>query len=363
MNKDWLHKKTTQKIIAALGGGDKARFVGGCVRNTVLGLPVADIDIATIHPPEETVRLCATQGIKTIPTGIAHGTVTALLDKETFEITTLRRDIKTNGRHAQVVFSTDWTEDAQRRDFTMNTLLMDAHGSLYDPLGNGLADAQARRVIFVGDPAQRIREDVLRILRFFRFHAYYGAGEADSKALAACAAHAHLIPSLSRERITQEYLKIHASENAAATLKLMKDHNVLPELAVYDIPHFDQLETMARLTKSELSAREKYLILSSAQKKQIASIEKAVREGRFDSEENIQKTIYYHGREATRAAYLLTIEKIYNKHIQTIDFFDSPTFPLTGEDLIAQGYEQGPQLGQKLAALEKEWVENGFRFK
>jgi poly(A) polymerase len=362
MIRNWLDKKDAQKIISVLGGGENARFVGGCVRNTVLGIPVTDMDIATKHTPDKVMTLCAEQGIKTIPTGIDHGTVTALVEGQTFEITTLRRDVDTDGRHAKVAFSEDWLEDAQRRDFTMNTLLMDEKGNIYDPLECGIEDAQASRVIFVGDPSQRIREDVLRILRFFRFHAVYGEGTPDAAALKACAAHANLIPNLSKERITQEYLKILASDNARPTLELMQNHNVLSELTDFRGHNFDRLDLIGRLSGFEPDAREKYLILSGAQKKKIKAIETAIEKGCFDSEEDIQKTLYYFGRETTRAAYLRTIGKIHKKHVETIDFFNIPEFPLSGQDLLAKGIKQGPELGKKLKQLEKEWVDNGFKF-
>jgi poly(A) polymerase len=204
-------------------------FVGGCVRNAVLGLPPGDCDLATIHPPFEVTRRLEDVGIKVVPTGIDHGTVTAVVDGKPFEITTLRRDVETDGRHAVVSFTQDWSLDAQRRDFTINTLLADGAGNLYDPTGDGLSDLEAGRVVFVGDPVQRIAEDYLRILRFFRFYAFYGRGRPDAAALAACRAAAGKIADLSRERVTQEILKIIAADGAADILEIMAAQNVMKD--------------------------------------------------------------------------------------------------------------------------------------
>ena len=181
----WLNAPETARLFAALtAGGGEARFVGGCVRNALIGAPVADLDIATDIVPDEVVRRLEAAGIAAVPTGIAHGTVTAIVDHKPFEITTLRRDVSTDGRRATVAFTTDWREDAARRDFTFNALYATAAGEVIDMTG-GLADLEARQVRFIGEPAHRIAEDYLRILRFFRFHAWYGRGELDSSGLAA----------------------------------------------------------------------------------------------------------------------------------------------------------------------------------
>lgn len=225
-----MKAQSTRAVMEALGEG-QALFVGGCVRNALLGREVEDIDIATKHTPEKVMDLLAKADIKTIPTGIDHGTVTAIIDKQGFEITTLRKDVETDGRRAVVAFSQSWEEDAQRRDFTMNTLLMNADGDVFDPTGIGLEDLKAGRVVFVGEAKDRIAEDILRILRFFRFHAMYGKGEADSEALQACKAYADKIPSLSKERITQEFFKIMSIDNPVAILTLMFENGILLELS------------------------------------------------------------------------------------------------------------------------------------
>ena len=191
----------TRAVVGALeaaGGAGCARFVGGCVRNALTGHPVADIDIATTLTPDEVIAALVAARLKAVPTGVDHGTITAVSGGKPFEITTLRRDVETDGRHAVVAFTEDWVEDARRRDFRLNALYADAEGRLYDPTGEGVADARAGRIVFVGDPKTRIREDALRILRFFRFLAWYGRGEPDGPSLAACGALARAGPAAFR---------------------------------------------------------------------------------------------------------------------------------------------------------------------
>src|SRR6202043_3407136 len=207
----WMGEAATRAVLRALGAeGGAARFVGGCVRDALLGRAIGDIDIATPLAPEEVMRRLEAAAIKAVPTGIAHGTVTAVVPPRHFEITTLRRDVETFGRHARVAFTDDLAADAARRDFTMNALFLDADGNLFDPMG-GLPDLRAGRVRFVGNAETRIREDVLRLLRFYRFHAHYGSGEADTAARAACRDLAHLLPTLSGERVAAETLKLLAA--------------------------------------------------------------------------------------------------------------------------------------------------------
>src|SRR5207248_6741100 len=206
----WIEEPATRAMLAALKEADiAARFVGGCVRDAILGRPIADIDLATPARPEEVIAALEKAGIKAVPTGIAHGTVTAVVPPRHFEITTLRRDVETYGRHAKVAFDADWAEDAARRDFTINAIYLDPDGTLYDPVG-GLADLEAHRVRFVGDPAQRIAEDVLRVLRYYRFEARFGGGTGDPEARAACRAAVPLLPKLSAERVAQELLRLMA---------------------------------------------------------------------------------------------------------------------------------------------------------
>ena len=228
---DWLTREPTRTVFAALTAeGAQARAVGGAVRNALMGVPVKDVDIATTALPEEVLALAERAGLHAIPTGIEHGTVTVVADKTAFEVTTLRRDIETFGRHAKVTFTTDWREDAMRRDFTMNALYCDASGKVHDPLG-GYGDLKAGRVRFIGDARQRIREDYLRILRFFRFGAQYGdAAAPDAAGLAAAAAEKAGMAQLSGERIRSELLLLLAAPGAVAALRSMRDVGIIAPL-------------------------------------------------------------------------------------------------------------------------------------
>ncbi len=226
---DWRTQPGTQALCAVLeGAGHRALFVGGCVRNALLGVPVADVDIATDALPSEVTRLAEGAGLRVVPTGIDHGTVTVIVEGVPHEVTTFRSDIETDGRRAVVAFATDIVEDAARRDFTMNALYADARGQVVDPLG-GLPDLLARRVRFVGDPQHRIREDYLRILRFFRFHAHYGdpMQGLDAEGLAACAELADGLAGLSRERVGAEMRKLLAAPDPAPSVAAMAQAGVL----------------------------------------------------------------------------------------------------------------------------------------
>src|SRR6201993_2254189 len=224
----WMVEPATRDVIEALGAGEvQARFVGGSVRDALLGRQIEDIDIATPARPERVIELLEKHGIKVVPTGLAHGTVTAIAGTPPrhFEITTLRRDVETYGRRARVAFDADWAADAARRDFTINDIFLDPDGTLHDPVG-GLADLRARRVRFVGDPATRIAEDVLRLLRYYRFEARFGTGTGDAEARAACRAAAHLLPSLSAERVSQELVKLLEAADPIAVLRMMQKDGV-----------------------------------------------------------------------------------------------------------------------------------------
>ncbi|HKO06151.1 MAG TPA: CCA tRNA nucleotidyltransferase, partial [Alphaproteobacteria bacterium] len=223
----WMTAPATERVLAALGAkGAEVRFVGGCVRDAILGRPVKDIDIATHDPPEAVIALLEAAGIKVVPTGVAHGTVTAVVGPDHFEITTLRRDVETYGRRAKVAFTGDWAADAARRDLTINALFAAPDGTLYDPFG-GLEDLRQGRIRFVGDARTRIREDVLRLLRFFRFFAHYGKPPPDAEALAACRELAPLLPTLSGERVAAETLKLLAAPEPASVVALMIEAGIV----------------------------------------------------------------------------------------------------------------------------------------
>src|SRR4051794_39436851 len=243
----WMREPATRALLDALRrGGIEARFVGGCVRDALLCRPSADIDLATPARPEAIIAALEKAGIKAVPTGIEHGTVTAVLPPRHFEITTLRRDVETYGRHARVAFDADWSEDAARRDFTINALYLDPEGTVHDPVG-GLADLAAHRVRFVGEPARRIAEDVLRVLRYYRFEARFGHGEGDEAARAACRAAVPLLRTLSAERVAQELLRLLAIADPVRALTMMRDDGVLAAI----LPEATRLERLERLIAVE----------------------------------------------------------------------------------------------------------------
>ena len=321
---EWMRAPQTVKVMDALGPG-KARFVGGCVRNMLLGLEIGDVDIATLWTPDEAAARLQDAGIKVVPTGIDHGTVTAVIDKVPFEITTLRKDIETDGRRALVGFTTDWREDALRRDFTMNTLLADMDGNIYDPTDVGLKDLEARRVRFVGDPETRIKEDYLRILRFFRFHAAYGKGEPDKEALNACKAHASNISSLSRERITQEVFKILSVENPVEILSVIFDNKILPGFV---FPEYEpelmrhactfqnrfglafiasRIFILAGLSLKNVEAMEQILLLPKVFKKDIEAISQVLSLLPLNKDHAVRAAIYRFGRVPAAQALMIQL--------------------------------------------------------
>lgn len=374
----WMQNPETQKVMRALDGeGRHALFVGGCVRNQLLNKPVEDIDIATVFNPDQVVVLLRDADIKAIPTGIKHGTITAVVEGKPFEITTLRHDVETDGRHAEVSFTDDWVEDAKRRDFTMNTLLADMEGNIYDPLGQGLADLKARKVIFVGEPAERIAEDYLRILRFFRFHAYYGEGEMDKAALLACQGAADRITSLSRERITSEFLKILGSGDAANVLKIMFSHKVLGDifeskydakslqvLNDYQVEH-DAINIISRLyvvNGYQPKFHENVLRLTHKQKNFLVKLVMATRPDIFMEAKSLKKAIFHHGNELMVQGYLVWLSqdgaRVDSALLDILQNWQAPECPITGEQLITEGYVTGPDLGQELERRKEEWLES-----
>jgi len=241
----WMTEPATLAVLGALAaGGAEARFVGGAVRDALLGRPIGDIDIATPATPERVIGLLEKRGIKVVPTGLAHGTVTAIAGTPPrhFEITTLRRDVETYGRHARVAFDADWAADAARRDFTINAIFLAPDGTIHDPVG-GLADLRARRIRFVGDPATRIAEDVLRLLRYYRFEAWFGTGNGDPQARLACRAAAHLLPSLSAERVAQELIKLLETPDPLPVLHMMQEDGVLA-IILLEAQRLDRLRQM-----------------------------------------------------------------------------------------------------------------------
>lgn len=361
------------RVIKVLGGDSVTRFVGGCVRNFVLGEDTGDIDLATQLEPGEVMRRLKEDGIKAVPTGIDHGTVTAVCEGIPFEVTTLRRDVETDGRHAVVAFTDDWAEDARRRDFTMNTLSADLSGRIYDPLGRGLSDLKKGKVIFVGKAAERIAEDYLRVLRFFRFHARYGRGRPDTQALASCAAASRKLKVLSVERVTQEFLKLLAVPKSPSTLTLMRENGLLRNIipTSYDERRLAalirlqkrygtddlsaRLVLVAGLKRSGVKALETSLRLPRRTLLQIEAIIDAVKTLKDISDHTVRLSLYRHGLEATRQALL-----VLNAPARYLKMEAVPVFPVTGKDLVEEGYKPGPGLGAELKRREAAWIRRGF---
>jgi poly(A) polymerase len=377
----WMDEPATRAVLDALSaGGVEARFVGGSVRDALLGLPIGDIDIATPAPPERVIELLEKSGVKVVPTGLAHGTVTAVLPPRHFEITTLRRDVETDGRHARVAFGVDWVADAARRDFTINAIFLTPDGTIEDPTG-GLADLKARRIRFVGDPATRIAEDVLRILRYYRFEARFGAGAGDKPARAACRASAHLLPTLSAERVAQELVKLLAAANPSDALQMMHDDGVLavilPEVGRLDRlrrlvalePEPDALRRLAALVDVDAeggAALAERLRLSHTWRDRLQGLAPPWPLDPQGDETARHRALYRLGAESYRdIALLLAAEGAMSPDrlaqlLATARDWASPIFPLSGHDVTALGIAPGPRVGALLDAVERWWEERDF---
>jgi poly(A) polymerase len=381
---NWMTQNSSIAVMQAIGGDldpPESLFVGGCVRNAMMGLPVHDIDIATRHEPSVIMDRLEQAGIKHLPTGLKHGTVTAICDGVSFEITTLRRDEQTDGRHATVSYTQSWEEDAHRRDFTMNTLLANTRGEIFDPTGRGVLDIQKKLVVFVGDPEKRIQEDHLRILRFFRFLGLYGTLPADPSALAACRKGASLISALSKERVTQEVFKILSMSTSGSVWMLMKQNGVLVEIidesfkpeklnhlcAMQDRHESKDVLTRLMLGVGErVDSLEKCLIFSNAQKNQMGLILKAhAKMHEALSEKILRECVYRFGNAQTLQAYfLLQAQKDQPEQAEYVDilkYWHAPVFPVTGDDLIKQGHHSCPELGRILKSMEEEWIASDFK--
>ncbi len=372
---DWRSRSGLDALTQVLGGElGLSRFVGGAVRDALLGIPVADVDLATALSPDEVMTRLRAAGIRAVPTGIEHGTITAVLDSGPVEVTTLRRDVSTDGRHATVAFTDDWREDAARRDFTMNALYADpTTGALYDYFG-GLEDLAARRVRFIGDPLRRIAEDHLRILRFFRFLARFG-DTPDPEGLDACTARARDLMALSRERIRDELLKLLVARDAVAVTALMLERGILepvvPEIVTAGrlsnladrearlgaAP--DPVRRLAALLPRDPAAGDLIgarLKLSNAQRKRLVL---ALTEG---GTEDARALAYRIGREAAEDRLLLaaTDDAEAAHGWEQLTGWDIPRLPLTGGALVARGLAKGPDVARALRAVEDQWIAEAF---
>ena len=387
----WMTAAETAAVLDALeaaGGPDCARFVGGCVRNTLLGKPVSDLDIATRLTPDEVTAALKAAGLKAVPTGVEHGTVTAVCRGKPFEITTLRRDVATDGRRAVVAFTEDWGEDAQRRDFTLNSLYARRDGTLFDPTGQGVADARAGRIVFVGEPEQRVREDYLRILRFFRFFAWYGTPPPDAAALEACEALRGELKTLSTERVSRELLKLLAADDPRPAVALMARTGVLGEVlpAPIDLARFeglvaieddqlfenDPLLRLAALLPDDQLGAVKFaeaLRLSNAERDRLAAaLAPTPALKSWMSPREIRRALYRLGAQPFRDRAKLAWARAprtaatpqWRGMIALGEGWSPPAFPLTGDDVIAAGAPKGPMVGQVLREVEDWWIDHDF---
>jgi tRNA nucleotidyltransferase/poly(A) polymerase len=384
---DLLRRPGVARILDVLDGdGEEARIVGGAVRNTLLGRPAADVDLATTALPEVTMDRAKNAGLKPIPTGIEHGTVTVLAEGVPFEVTTLREDVETDGRHAVVRFGRDFAADARRRDFTINALSLGRDGQVHDNVG-GLADLATKRVRFVGSARQRIREDYLRLLRFFRFHAEYGEGEIDPDGLSAAVGEREGLAILSAERVRAEFLKLLAARRATETIALLSETGLLQRL----VAGVGEVGRLARAARFDTAKPDPVLRLAALL---VASEEDAIRlreRLRLSNSENDRLTNF-----AKALARLRSVEVIDGPEMRRVAFSfgippmieclavlegeprpalsadgeqlrrryeagqeDAPVFPLSGRELVAQGISPGPDLGRRLAEARDAWLKAG----
>lgn len=395
---EWLEDAELQRLLAALNtDGEEARIAGGAVRNALLGEAVADVDIATTTLPEETARRAEAAGFKTVPTGIEHGTVTVIAAGKGYEVTTLRADVETDGRRAKVVFGRDWKADAERRDFTINALYAEADGTVVDFVG-GQADLESRTLRFIGDAETRIREDYLRILRFFRFFAWYGTGRPDAEGLKACARLKDGLERLSAERVWAELKKLLAAPDPSRALLWMRQAGVLtkalPESEKWGIDAIHglvaaerdlgwaadallRLEAIVPPDAERMTALAERLKLSNAEAERLTAWAAAPKLEPMATESELARKIYRSGRQPIVDRLRLSLASArsraandndalveaggYSRLLKFAGKWTAPKFPLKGADLQAIGISTGPEMGKLLKRLEEEWVEADFR--
>jgi tRNA nucleotidyltransferase/poly(A) polymerase len=385
----WLNSGPAARVLALLNGsGEEARVVGGAVRNALLQIPIGDIDIATTAVPDDVIRRAKAAGIKSVPTGIDHGTVTLVVDGHPFEVTTLREDTETFGRKAKVAFGRDWVRDAERRDFTINGLSVDANGVVHDHVG-GLDDIAAKRVRFIGDPNLRIAEDYLRILRFFRIHAAYGAGEPDRDGYLACIGARAGLANLSAERVRVEMLKLMVADGAAGAIAAMADGGLLLPIfggIAYTGP-FGAMISAERLLGLEPSAVRRLgalavavtedarrlatrLRLTNAETKALDSMGHRWWRLAAMDEATARRRLYRLGEDRYRDRLMLAWARAGEgagdhserwRELATLsERWSAPKFPLKAADFVARGIAEGPVLGQVLALAEDAWLAADF---
>jgi tRNA nucleotidyltransferase/poly(A) polymerase len=388
----WLADPDLQKLLAVLSAdGEGARVAGGAVRNTLLGQEVTDIDIATTNLPDDTERRAQKAGFKTVPTGKEHGTITVIAGERPYEVTSLRSDIETDGRRATVLFGRDWKRDAERRDFTINGLYADAEGHVIDLIG-GLADLETRTLRFIGDPGERIREDYLRILRFFRFFAWYGDGRPDAEGIKACARLKDGLDVLSAERVWAELKKLLAAPDPSRALLWMRQTGVLtrvlPESEKWGIDFVPglvdagksqkwkpdpmlRLEAIVPPDAARLAALAERLRLSKAEAERLKQWAQAPLPLADTGEAELAR-IAYRGKPdgvadrmrlalaSARAKSDTGTAKRYQRLLKFLKGWEKPAMPVTGNDLLAAGLMPGKGLGAILKSLEDVWVDSNF---
>jgi poly(A) polymerase len=385
----WLSAGALPRLLGVLdGNGEEARVVGGAVRNALLGIAIHEIDIATTAVPDEVVKRVTAAGFKPVPTGIAHGTITVVIDKHPFEVTTLRQDVETYGRHAKVAFGRNWKTDADRRDFTINALSATRDGAVYDYVG-GLDDLAARRVRFIGDPGKRIAEDYLRILRFFRFHAAYGTSDhPDAEGIAACIAGREGLSQLSRERLRMELMKLVVGTHAVPTLISMTEAGLLLRV-LGGISYLGSFENMAKAEAAIGAAPDSVrrlgalgvavaedaerlwqkLRLTNVEHERLASMAEGWRRIAPTEDEKAARALLYRlkGERYIDRVLLAWARSQAPAHDEAWHALASlparwtaPAFPLKAADFIKRGVAKGPVLGAALAAAEKAWIAAGF---
>ncbi|MCW8059755.1 CCA tRNA nucleotidyltransferase [Agrobacterium tumefaciens] len=395
--RDWFEKPALKRIFALLNAdGGEVRIVGGAVRNALMDLPVVDVDLATTLTPDVVVARAKAAGIKAVPTGIEHGTVTLVIDGEGFEVTTLRRDVETNGRHAQVAFGTDWQTDAERRDLTINALYADEKGEIID-LIDGLPDIETGTVRFIGDAAMRISEDYLRILRFFRFFAHYGSGRPDADGLRASARAKDKLGTLSAERVWSELKKLLSAHDPSRALLWMRQSGVLTEIlpetekwgidAIHGLVATEQalgwaVDPMLRLSailppdRDRLVALAARLRLSKAEAAYLTHWASAPAADPELKETALDRLLYRQGVEGVKTRLKLALaaaradvsagdtamQKVarLSTLLARAEKFHRPGFPLSGVDVMAAGVEAGPKVGEVLKSLEEKWIDVNF---
>ena len=388
-NLSWLRSNSVQQIFSILEEiGAETRVVGGAVRNSILKLDVKEKDFATTAVPEEVITLFTAKGIKTIPTGIAYGTVTIVIDSEEFEITTLREDIQTDGRHAVVKFGKDWSKDAQRRDFTMNALYLDRNGKLFDYV-NGYQDCLAKKVRFIGSAEERIKEDYLRILRYFRFLATFGAGDFDKTTISAILRNRQGLNQLSPERISMELKRIFPAPNANKIFETLVETGIFQILTggVARLLHFQRLfelsikfnlsispaimvYALAVFVTEDINRLVEKIFFLFSEKKRLLRIHEFVNIRSFEkTDQGLTKLLYKYGRQIAIEGFLIKFargelpikEFELELILQNLNKLEIPIFEITGDDLISMGFKPGIQMGELLRKCEFEWINSGFK--